>query len=71
VLRAGRAVGARACAADVRVRKAGAVRLTCTLTTRARALRGGGPVTVRLTTTFTPTGGTASERTQTVVLPRR
>jgi hypothetical protein len=46
------------------------VRLTCTLTKRARALRRKGAVTVRLVTVFTPQGGTRTTGTQTVVLKK-
>ena len=66
--RAGRAKAVTACTGTATVRKAGTVRMTCTLTTRAKALRRKGAVTVRLVTAFTRTGGTRAAGTQTVVL---
>ena len=70
VTRAGRAKAVTACTGTATVRKAGTVRMTCALTKRARALRRKGAVTVRLVTAFTPTGGTRSTGTQTVVLKK-
>jgi DNA-binding beta-propeller fold protein YncE len=68
--RAGRAKAVTACTGKARVKQAGTVRMTCTLTKRARALRRTGAVTVRLVTAFTPTGGTRAAGTQTVVLKK-
>lgn len=68
--RAGRAKAVTACTGKARVKQAGTVRLTCTLTKRARALRRKGAVTVRLVTVFTPQGGTRTTGTQTVVLKK-
>lgn len=66
--RAGRARAVTACTGKATVRRAGTVRMTCTLTKRVRALRRKGAVRVRLVTAFTPTGGTRAAGTRTVVL---
>ena len=67
--------GARAnatalCTASRKTPRAGTYRMTCTLGSAARAELERRSITVRLATTFTPTGGTPITRTQTVVLKR-
>lgn len=51
---------AAVCRGRVTAKKAGAVRVTCTLTRSARAALRGGGIVVTITTTFTPTGGSPS-----------
>jgi uncharacterized repeat protein (TIGR02543 family) len=59
----------RACISSSRAASAaGTYRLRCQLTKAARAARKKGAVRVRLTTTFTPTGGTSRAVVRTVVL---
>ena len=61
----------KVCSASKKIKKAGKVRLTCTLTKAARALRKKNSLTVLLTTTFTPTSGTKAISTKTIKLGRR
>lgn len=48
------------CRGKATAKKAGVVRVTCTLTRSARAALRGGGIAVTITTTFTPTGGSPS-----------
>ena len=59
-----------ACAGARTVAKAGTVTITCKLNAATRAARRSGSVTLRVATTFTPTGGTARTTAQVVVLPK-
>ena len=59
-----------ACTGARTARAAGTVTVTCRLTAATQAARRTGAVTMRLATTFTPTGGTARTTTQVVVLPK-
>jgi hypothetical protein len=61
----------KVCSASKKIKKAGKVRLTCTLTKAARALRKKNSLTVLLTTTFTPTNGTKAISTKTIKLGRK
>jgi hypothetical protein len=61
----------KVCSASKKIKKAGKVRLTCTLTKAARALRKKNSLTVLLTTTFTPTSGTKAISTKTIKLGRK
>ena len=53
---------------DRRVKRAGTVTLTCRLTSATQAARRSGPVTVRLTSVYTPAGGKAQKVTRIVRL---
>ena len=64
--RAGRAKTVRACSASMRVKAAGTIKLSCTLTKQARALRRRAAISVLLTTTFAPTSGATLTGSQTV-----
>ena len=59
-----------ACTGARTVAKAGTVAITCRLNAATRAARRSGAVTMRVATTFTPTGGTARTTSQVVVLPK-
>jgi len=59
-----------ACRSSRKITKAGRYKLTCTLTSAARSARRRGPIRVTLTTTFTPTGGTARSATRKVTLKK-
>jgi len=59
-----------ACTGTRTVAKAGTVTITCKLNAATRAARRSGAVTMRVATTFTPTGGTARTTAQVVVLPK-
>lgn len=59
-----------ACTGARTAAKAGMVTISCTLNAATRAARRAGAVTLRVATTFRPTGGTARTSTQTVVLPK-
>ncbi len=56
------------CTVRKTVAKAGTVSITCRLTAKARAAVKTHSLTVRLVTTFTPTGGTSSSDNKTVVI---
>ncbi len=58
------------CRARKTVAKAGKLTIICRLTKKARAARKTQSLTVRLVTTFTPTGGTAKSVTRTLVLKK-
>ncbi len=58
------------CTARKTVTTAGKLTITCRLTAKARAARKTQSLTVRLVTTFTPTGGTAYSVTRTLVLKK-
>ena len=58
------------CTAARKTPRAGTYRMSCTLGAAARAELERRSITVRLATTFTPTGGTPITRTETVVLKR-
>ena len=58
------------CLAKTTAPKAATYALTCTMGRAARAALGTATMTVRLTTTFTPTAATAASRIQRVVLTR-
>ena len=53
-----------------KITKAGRYKINCTLTARARSARRRGAIRVTLTTTFTPTGGTARSVTRNVTLKK-
>ena len=55
-------------ASSVTAKRAGTYTVTCKLNSSTRKARRSGPVRVRLTTSFTPTGGTASRATTSVTL---
>ena len=59
-----------ACKASKKITKAGRYKVNCTLTSAARSARRRGPIRVTLTTTFTPTGGTARSVTRTITLKK-
>ena len=59
-----------ACTGSKKLTKAGRYKLTCKLTSAARSARRRGSIRVRLTTTFTPTGGTARAVTRNVTLKK-
>lgn len=61
---------ATACVAVKRVKKAGAVTITCALNAKARAALRKGALKLTLTTTFTETGKTAASTTRGVTVPR-
>ena len=59
-----------ACTGSRKITKAGRYKINCTLTSGARSARRRGSIHVTLTTTFTPTGGTARSVTRTVTLKK-
>ena len=71
--RAGATARAKArplCTARATVKKAGTVTLFCALNRAARAQLARGPLRVRITAAYTPTGGTATTMAQVFTLPR-
>jgi hypothetical protein len=58
------------CTARATVKKAGTVTLFCALNRAARAQLARGPLRVRITAAYTPTGGTATTMAQVFTLPR-
>ena len=63
--------GTVVCSATLRVKKAGKVRLVCTLNAAGRKLRTKGALKVVLTTRFVPTQGATAVATRTVTIPRK
>ena len=59
-----------ACRSSRTITKAGRYKVSCKLTAAARSARRRGPIRVTLTTTFTPTGGTASAIERKVTLKK-
>ena len=59
-----------ACTGSRKITKAGRYKINCTLTAGARSARRRSSIRVTLTTTFTPTGGTARSVTRTVTLKK-
>ena len=59
-----------ACSGSKKLTKAGRYTIDCTLTSAARSARRRGAIRVTLTTTFTPTGGTARSVTRTITLKK-
>ena len=59
-----------ACTGSRTITKAGRYKINCTLTAGARSARRRGAIRVTLTTTFTPTGGTARSVTRNVTLKK-
>ena len=60
----------KACSGSKKISKAGRYKINCTLTSAARSARHRGAIRVTLTTTFTPTGGTARAVTRTITLKK-
>jgi hypothetical protein len=60
----------KACSGSRKITKAGRYRIDCKLTSAARSARRRGAIRVTLTTTFTPTGGTARSVTRTITLKK-
>jgi hypothetical protein len=58
------------CMARATVKKAGTVTLFCALNRAARAQLARGPLRLRITAAYTPTGGTATTMAQVLTLPR-
>ena len=59
-----------ACRSSRTITKAGRYKVSCKLTAAARSARRRGPIRVTLTTTFTPTGGTARSVSRTITLTK-
>ena len=59
-----------ACSGSKKLTKAGRYTINCKLTAGARSARRRGPIRVTLTTTFTPTGGTARSVSRTITLTK-
>lgn len=66
----GRAKAIRACRATRTAPKAGTYRVACRLTAKARTALKRGKLRLAVTTTFTPTSGTAATTRTTVTVPR-